>query len=173
MPSCSEAPRGLFVQQRVTGIFTGSSISPSSWLRERSSRYAFRAGRNLPGKGLRYHRTVIVTAAVHPSLYRKLIPYKMEITSRFNLRALGTRRPLYFLLRVEQRPVFLLNSRLSHFCAPCSRRASFSLSYGRNLPSSSAMILSFTLVFSTHLPVSDCGTNARKISLEVFLGNIN
>jgi hypothetical protein len=56
IPSCSKAPRGLFVQQRVPGIFTGSSISPSPWLRECSDRYAFRAGRNLPDKGLRYHR---------------------------------------------------------------------------------------------------------------------
>jgi hypothetical protein len=72
IPSCSKAPRGLFVQQRVPGIFTGSSISPSPWLRECSDRYAFRAGRNLPDKGLRYHRTVIVTAAVHPGLNQKL-----------------------------------------------------------------------------------------------------
>ena len=119
MPRCSEAPRGLFVQQRLTGIFTGSSISPSSLLRECSSRYEFRAGRNLPDKGLRYHRTVIVTAAVHPSLYRKPVPHLREVfTFSFNLRALGTRRPLYILLRVKQRPVFLLNSRLNHFCAP-------------------------------------------------------
>jgi hypothetical protein len=34
-------------------------------LRQRSSRYSFRAGRNLPDKEFRYLRTVIVTAAVH------------------------------------------------------------------------------------------------------------
>ncbi len=33
------------------------------------------------------------------------------------------------------------------------------------------MIFSFTLVSSTHLPVSDCGTNAHKNFLEDFLGN--
>ena len=60
MPSCSKAPRGLFVQQRVTGIFTGNSTSPRSWSRQCSSRYAFRAGRQLTGEGLRYHRTVLV-----------------------------------------------------------------------------------------------------------------
>ena len=65
MPSCSKAPRGLFVLPRVTRIFTGTSISPSPSLRQRPSRYAIRAGRNLPDKGLRYLRTVIVTAAVH------------------------------------------------------------------------------------------------------------
>ena len=65
MPSCSKAPRGLFVLARETRIFTGTSISPSPSLRQRSDRYAIRAGRNLPDKEFRYLRTVIVTAAVH------------------------------------------------------------------------------------------------------------
>lgn len=65
VPSCSKAPRGLFVLSRVTCIFTGISISPSPSLRQRPSRYTIRAGRNLPDKGFRYLRTVIVTAAVH------------------------------------------------------------------------------------------------------------
>jgi hypothetical protein len=64
-PRCSKAPRGLFVLSWVTRIFTGTSISPSPLLRQRSSRYSFRAGRNLPDKEFRYLRTVIVTAAVH------------------------------------------------------------------------------------------------------------
>src|SRR5438874_10478502 len=64
-PSCSKAPRGLFVLSWVTRIFTGTSISPSPLSRQRSSRYSFRAGRNLPDKEFRYLRTVIVTAAVH------------------------------------------------------------------------------------------------------------
>ena len=46
----SEAPWGLSVLPRVTGIFTG---------------YTIRAGRNLPDKEFRYLRTVIVTAAVY------------------------------------------------------------------------------------------------------------
>ena len=61
----SKAPRGLFVLPRVGRIFTASSISPSPSLRQRSSRYAIRAGRNLPDKEFRYLRTVIVTAAVY------------------------------------------------------------------------------------------------------------
>ena len=65
VPSYSKAPRGLFVLSRVTRIFTGISISPSPSLRQRPSRYTIRAGRNLPDKGFRYLRTVIVTAAVH------------------------------------------------------------------------------------------------------------
>ncbi len=64
-PGCSKAPRGLFVLSWETRIFTGTSISPSPLSRQRSSRYSFRAGRNLPDKEFRYLRTVIVTAAVH------------------------------------------------------------------------------------------------------------
>src|ERR1700688_250418 len=64
-PRCSKAPRGLFVLSWVTRIFTGTSISPSPLLRQCSSRYSFRAGRDLPDKEFRYLRTVIVTAAVH------------------------------------------------------------------------------------------------------------
>ena len=65
MPGCSKAPWGLPVLWWVTGIFTGITISPSLSLRQRLSRYAFRAGRNLPDKEFRYLRTVIVTAAIH------------------------------------------------------------------------------------------------------------
>src|SRR5690349_9162717 len=64
-PGCSKAPRGLFVLSWVTRIFTGTAISPSPLSRQCSSRYSFRAGRNLPDKEFRYLRTVIVTAAVH------------------------------------------------------------------------------------------------------------
>ena len=63
--SYSKAPRGLSVLLRVTGIFTGTTISPSPLLRQCPNRYAFRAGRNLPDKEFRYLRTVIVTAAVY------------------------------------------------------------------------------------------------------------
>ena len=65
IPSYSKAPRGLFVLSRVRGIFTPTSISPGPSLRQRPTRYAIRAGRNLPDKEFRYLRTVIVTAAVH------------------------------------------------------------------------------------------------------------
>ena len=63
--SYSKAPRGLSVLLRVTGIFTGTTISPSLLLRQCPDHYAFRAGRNLPDKEFRYLRTVIVTAAVY------------------------------------------------------------------------------------------------------------
>ena len=72
MPSCSKGSWGLSVQRQVTGVFTGTTISPSPSLRQRSSRYAFRAGRNLPDKEFRYLRTVIVTAAVYWGFGSKL-----------------------------------------------------------------------------------------------------
>jgi hypothetical protein len=70
----SKAPRGLSVYLRVTGVFTGITISPSLSLRQRSDRYAIRAGRNLPDKEFRYLRTVIVTAAVYWGFGSKLLP---------------------------------------------------------------------------------------------------
>ena len=63
--SCSKGSRGLSVPLRVSGIFTATTISPSSWLRQCPDRYTIRAGRNLPDKEFRYLRTVIVTAAVY------------------------------------------------------------------------------------------------------------
>ena len=55
--SYSKALRGLSVQSRVIRIFTYNTISPGPLLRQRPSRYAIRAGRNLPDKEFRYLRT--------------------------------------------------------------------------------------------------------------------
>jgi len=71
MSNYSKAPRGLFVLVEVGRVFTATAISPSEGSRQLSTRYAFRAGRNLPDKELRYRRTVIVTAAVYRSLISK------------------------------------------------------------------------------------------------------
>ncbi len=65
MTGYSKGARGLFVLSRVIGILTDTAVSPSSRTRQPSSRYAIRAGRNLPDKEFRYLRTVIVTAAVY------------------------------------------------------------------------------------------------------------
>ena len=66
MQSCSKGSRGVFfVPLRVIGIFTDTTISPSSRLRQCPDHYTIRAGRNLPDKEFRYLRTVIVTAAVY------------------------------------------------------------------------------------------------------------
>ncbi len=74
MPGYSKGSRGLSVLVRERGIFTTTTISPSPKLRQWSSRYAIRAGRNLPDKELRYLRTVIVTAAVYRGFGRQLHP---------------------------------------------------------------------------------------------------
>jgi hypothetical protein len=72
MPSYSKGAQGLSVQLREAGIFTGTTNSLSLSLRQRPTRYAIHAGRNLPDKGLRYLRTVIVTAAVYRGFNSKL-----------------------------------------------------------------------------------------------------
>ncbi len=61
----SKGARGLSVPQRVSGVFTRTTISLSFRPRQSGNRYTFHAGRNLPDKEFRYLRTVIVTAAVY------------------------------------------------------------------------------------------------------------
>ena len=73
MLSCSKGSRGLFVPLRVIGIFTDTTISPSSRLRQCPDHYTIRAGRNLPDKEFRYLRTVIVTAAVYRGFNSRLL----------------------------------------------------------------------------------------------------
>ena len=96
----SKGSRGLSVLLWEIGIFTNNIISPSPLLRQRSNRYAIRAGRNLPDKEFRYLRTVIVTAAVYWGLDSKL---RTEVlTSPRNLPAPGRRQPLYIVLRLSR-----------------------------------------------------------------------
>jgi len=90
----SKAPRGLFVLSRGGRIFTASSISPGSSLRQRPCRYAIRAGRNLPDKEFRYLRTVIVTAAIDRGFGSRLITLPLDLP------ASGRRHPLYVRFRV-------------------------------------------------------------------------
>ena len=80
MPSCSKAPRGLFVLLRTDGIFTANALSPSSSSRQCPNHYSIRAGQNLPDKEFRYLRTVIVTAAVHWgfSSHREALPLTFQ-----------------------------------------------------------------------------------------------
>ena len=90
----SKAPWGLSVLPRVTGIFTGTTISPGRLLRQCPNRYTIRAGQNLPDKEFRYLRTVIVTAAVYrgfnSALSRLLLTFRHRAgvtpyTSSFDL----------------------------------------------------------------------------------------
>ena len=102
MPRCSKAPRGLSVLPRVTCIFTGIAVSPSICPRQRPTRYAIRAGRNLPDKEFRYLRTVIVTAAVYRGLASVLRRPEGRLTPPRNLPAPGRRQPLYVVLRLSR-----------------------------------------------------------------------
>ena len=101
MSSCSKGARGLSVLSRVDGIFTANTISLSLWLRQCGSRYAIRAGRNLPDKEFRYLRTVIVTAAVYRGFNSGLLR-KKRITPPLNLPAPGRRQTLYVVLRLSR-----------------------------------------------------------------------
>jgi hypothetical protein len=93
MASCSKGAWGLFVLSRELGILTETAISPSAWSRQCPSRYAIRAGRNLPDKEFRYLRTVIVTAAVYRGFGSRLRGY--PLTSPLNLPAPGRRQCIY------------------------------------------------------------------------------
>jgi hypothetical protein len=97
--SYSKGPWGLSVLPQLTSIFTRTSISPGLWLRQWGSRYAIRAGRNLPDKEFRYLRTVIVTAAIHLGLGSQL--RSEELTVPRDLQALGRRHSVYSALRLR------------------------------------------------------------------------
>ena len=99
VPGCSKGPRGLSVLLREGGIFTATSISPSLRSRQRPSRYAVHARRNLPDKELRYLRTVIVTAAVYGGFGCQ--PRDVSLTDFLNLPAPSRRHSVYILLRVS------------------------------------------------------------------------
>ena len=98
LQSYSKGAQGLSVLPRVPGIFTESAISLSPWSRQWGSRYAIRAGRNLPDKEFRYLRTVIVTAAVYRGFSSELRPY--GLTLPINLPAPGRRHSVYIALRL-------------------------------------------------------------------------
>jgi hypothetical protein len=106
MLSYSKGSRGLSVPLRVPGIFTGATISPSSWLRQCPDRYTIRAGRNLPDKEFRYLRTVIVTAAVYRGFNSGLLPHCCRITPPLNLPAPGRCQALYFIFRFRKAMCF-------------------------------------------------------------------
>ena len=55
-------------------------------MRQRGSRYAIRAGRNLPDKEFRYLRTVIVTAAVYWGFNSELAPLLLTFQHRAGVR---------------------------------------------------------------------------------------
>ena len=116
-PGCSKAPRGLFVLSRGTRIFTGTSISPSPRSRQCSSRYAFRAGRNLPDKEFRYLRTVIVTAAVH-----RCFSWELRTPRPLTFRHWAGISPYTSACAVAETCVFGKQSLEPIFCGPLTPR---------------------------------------------------
>jgi hypothetical protein len=122
MTSCSKGAWGLFVLSRGLGILTETAISPSAWSRQCPSRYAIRAGRNLPDKEFRYLRTVIVTAAVYRGFGSELRP--CGLTPPLNLPAPGRRQCVYGALRGLARTcVFAKQSLGPIHCGPPQQRA--------------------------------------------------
>ena len=103
--SYSKGAQGLFVPLRVIGIFTDTTISPSSWLRQCPDRYTIRAGRNLPDKEFRYLRTVIVTAAVYRGFISELLRQR-RIILPFNLPAPGRCQALYVIFKFSKAMCF-------------------------------------------------------------------
>ena len=144
MTGCSKGAWGLFVLSREIGILTDTAISPSLRRRQLPSRYAIRAGRNLPDKEFRYLRTVIVTAAVYRGFGSPLCP--CGLTACLNLPAPGRRQCLYVGLEyaLADTCVFAKQSLGTILCgrSPLSLygltycRHPFSRSYGVILPSS-------------------------------------
>jgi hypothetical protein len=120
MASYSKGAWGLFVLSRGLGILTETAISPSTWSRQCPSRYAIRAGRNLPDKEFRYLRTVIVTAAVYRGFGSKLRP--CGLTSPLNLPAPGRRQCVYgALCGLARTCVFAKQSLGPILCGPGPR----------------------------------------------------
>jgi hypothetical protein len=139
-------------------------------LRQCPIRYAFRAGRNLPDKEFRYLRTVIVTAAVHRGFSSELSPFPLTFRHWAGV------SPYTSSFELAETCVFVKQSIGPFLCDPHSLQSldlhqqgrSFSRSYGSILPSSLTRVLPFTLVFSTRLPVSVCGTVTLFSSLSGF-----
>ena len=149
---------------RVPGIFTRFSNSLSTRPRQRGSRYAIRAGRNLPDKEFRYLRTVIVTAAVYRGFNSALAHLLLTFRHRAGV------RPYTSCYHLAESCVFNKQSLppiLCHLALVAQHRSPFSLSYRGILPSSFNTILSSALVYSTSPPVSVWGT---VYTLELFPG---
>ena len=153
----SKAPWGLSVLSRVTGIFTGTTISPGGLLRQCPNHYAFHAGQNLPDKEFRYLRTVIVTAAVHWGFDSMLAHLLLTFQHRAGV------SPYTSSFDLAQTCVFGKQLPGPILCGSRFHEHPFSRSYGVNLPSSLTTLLPLALESSSYLPVSVCGTGTSEI----------
>ena len=118
-------------------------------MRQRPSRYAFRAGRNLPDKEFRYLRTVIVTAAIDRGFGSQLAPLPLTFRHWAGV------SPYTSACALAGTCVFGKQSLGPLLCDPSRFHAAsrftlaghpFSRSYGVNLPSSLTRDHSSTLV---------------------------
>ena len=170
MLSYSKGSRGLFVPSRVIGIFTDTTISLSSRLRQCPDHYTFRAGQNLPDKEFRYLRTVIVTAAVHWGFGSMLRIKYLHFPLTFQHWAGVSSYTSSFDL--AETCVFVKQLLGPLLCDHTFIWYPFSLSYGVSLPSSLTMLLSLILGSSPHLPVSVCGTGTYIQDSQAFLASV-
>ncbi len=153
----SKAPWGLSVLSRVTGIFTGTTISPGGLSRQCPNHYAFHAGQNLPDKEFRYLRTVIVTAAVHWGFDSMLAHLLLTFQHRAGVSSYTSSFDL------AQTCVFGKQLLGPILCGSISRAPLLPKLHGVNLPSSLTTLLLLALESSSYLPVSVCGTGTAEI----------
>ena len=137
-------------------------------MRQCGQRYAIRAGRNSPDKEFRYLRTIIVIAGVHPRFGspREGIPLTFG-----HWPGVG---PYTSACALAETCVFGKQSLATlslRVLGSTPRTEPYPEVTAAVLPSSLAMLLSYTLVYSTHPPVSVCGTGTICLTLEVFLGS--
>src|SRR4029077_20590306 len=120
---------------RASGVFTGTTNSPSRSPRQSLYHSTIRAGRNLPDNEFRYLTTVIVTAAVHRGFSSSLRP--CGLSPCFNLPAPGRCHPLYVVFDFAESCVFVkqLQSaiRCDRFGLYTLLRPPFSRRYGTNV----------------------------------------
>ena len=143
-------------------------------MRQWGSRYAIRAGRNLPAKEFRYLRTVIVTAAVYRGFGSELSPFPLTFRHRAGV------RPYTSSCDLAEPCVFGKQSLPPLRCDPPQLSPqglhhdghTFFRSYGVNLQSSLTRVLSSALVYSTRLPESVYGTVTCVTRYEDFLGSM-
>ena len=145
----SKAPWGLSVLSRVTGIFTGTTISPGGLSRQCPNHYAFHAGQNLPDKEFRYLRTVIVTAAVYWGFDSGLSLLLLTFQHRAGV------TPYTSSFDLAESCVFAKQLPGPILCGSVSR----------------APLLPLALESSSYLPVSVCGTGISNIH-RAFLASI-
>ena len=137
-------------------------------MRQCPDRYTIRAGQNLPDKEFRYLRTVIVTAAVDRGFNSELAPLLLTFRHRAGVTPYTSSFDLAescVFAKQSPGPILCGSSMASHLEHPFFR------SYGVNLPSSLTTLLPLALEFSSHLPVSVCGTGVLYIH-KAFLASV-